>query len=135
MLDTYIHDGARALCFRLAGELVEPDAAGLEQAWKTAASMLDGRELVVDLTGVERVDKDGERVLRALGEQGARFVTASELTDSLARFISHRQPETLPSPPLSAWARIRCWLARCCGNAETPLGRRGACDGPELKVW
>lgn len=121
--------------FRLAGELAGPEVIEFEQSWKTASSTLDHRELVVDLTALHRLDEEGERVLRLVGEHGAKFITASALTESLAWEISHRPPEVVAAPRLSLWRRLRCRLARCCSTPQPAVDERKACEGQELKVW
>jgi hypothetical protein len=52
-LDYYIHDEADALRLQIEGDPAGPDVASLEQAWKTAKSVLDGRKLVIDLAACE----------------------------------------------------------------------------------
>ena len=106
MASLYIHDGAQALTLRVRGALTKGAAAELEQTWQTAQSTLAGRELRVDLGDVIAIDADGQKALRSLAGHGARFITASHFSDSLAEEISQRTPEHLPAPRLTGWTRL-----------------------------
>ncbi len=70
----YMHDGARAFSFEIAGAISDCAALELEQAWKTASSAAAGQALIVDLSYVTRVDAAGRKILRRWFEQGAQFV-------------------------------------------------------------
>lgn len=107
MASFYIHDGAQALTLRIVGPLTKGEASELEQAWLTARSTLAGRKLMVELGDAVSVDADGQTLLRLLAGQGARFITASLLTDALAQEVSHRTPELLPNPRRTMWNRCR----------------------------
>jgi anti-anti-sigma regulatory factor len=76
-LTYYIHDGAAAFRFELAGTLSHRGAAELEQVRQTAASIFGGRFLVVDLTGIESVDAAGHELLEKWHGLGAQFVVSS----------------------------------------------------------
>jgi len=58
----------------LAGGIVEPWAAELSRAWESACDSLGGRKLVVDLTGVTVISRDGTHVLREMRNHGAEFI-------------------------------------------------------------
>src|SRR5579872_3951350 len=47
-LQYYMHDGPSAFRFELAGDLNNEAARDLDQAWRTASSMIGDRALVVD---------------------------------------------------------------------------------------
>ena len=131
MASFYIHDGAEALTLRITGPLTKGAAAELEQAWLTARSTLVGRELMVDLGDVASVGTDGKTLLRRLAGHGARFITSSRLTDSLAEEASRRMPETpaSPTPQLVESARLlpEDLLRRREGVGETRSAVRTNC--------
>jgi hypothetical protein len=135
MASFYIHDGAQALTLQISGALSQGAAAELEQAWLTARSTLVGRELLVDLGNVISVDDDGQTVLRRLASDGARFITASSLTEALAEEVSRRMPEFLPAPRPSLWNRLACCLRTFCGTAKASLKRALPCRPLVRKLW
>ena len=51
-LEYYIHDEADALRFEIVGNLTGPAVGSVDQAWRTAHSVRDGREFVVGAHGV-----------------------------------------------------------------------------------
>jgi len=131
----YIHDGAQALTLQISGALTPGAAAELEQTWLTARSTLAGRELLVDLGNVISVDDDGRAVLRRLAGDGAKFITASRLTEALAEEVSRRMPELLPEPRPSVWKRLACCLRTFCGAAKVSLKRVLPCGPIVKKLW
>jgi hypothetical protein len=58
----------------LAGGIVEPWAAELNRAWEQACDSLCARTLVVDLTGVTVISRDGRHVLREMKNHGVEFI-------------------------------------------------------------
>jgi anti-anti-sigma regulatory factor len=58
----------------LAGGIIEPWAAELNRAWEQACDSLGERKLVVDLTGVTVISKDGTSVLRDMKNHGVEFI-------------------------------------------------------------
>ena len=74
----YMHDGSAAFRFRLAGDLSGDSTRELEQAWQTASSIIGGRRLVVDLTGVRNIDAAGGELLEKWGGLGAHLIVASQ---------------------------------------------------------
>lgn len=128
MASFYIHDGAQALTLRIVGPLTKGTAAELEQAWLTARSTLAGRNLTVDLGDVETIDAEGRSLLRQLAGQGARFITASRLTDAMAQEVSRRTPELLPKRRHGLWTRLTC----CLRASLTPAV---PCGPSVRKIW
>ena len=72
-LDYYIHDHSDALRFAIAGDLSGPGVASLDQAWRTASSVLRGRVLVIDLASVCDAENDGRDLLVRWHRSGARI--------------------------------------------------------------
>jgi hypothetical protein len=56
----------------LEGGIVEPWAQELERAW--GRDSLGGRKLVLDLTGVTVISRDGTRVLHEMMNYGVEFI-------------------------------------------------------------
>jgi len=56
-LEYYIHDEADALVLEIVGNLIGPAPAIVDQAWRTAHSVLDCRGVVVGLTAVADADE------------------------------------------------------------------------------
>ena len=83
----YMHDGPAAFSFELAGTISPDDATELEQAWRTASSVIGGRILVVDLSFVTRIDEAGQNLLRRWHEQGAKLVAKSQSARLLVESI------------------------------------------------
>jgi ABC-type transporter Mla MlaB component len=135
MASFYIHDGAQALTLQISGALTQGAAAELEQTWRTAQSTLAGRDLLIDLADVISVDDGGQTVLRRLAGHGARFITASHLTEALAAEASRRMPELLPAPRPTLWNRLACCLKTFCGTAKASLKRALPCRPKVRKLW
>ena len=62
-LQYYMHDGPSAFRFELSGDLNNEAARELDQAWRTASSMIGDRALVVDMTFVTGAEKEGRSLL------------------------------------------------------------------------
>jgi ABC-type transporter Mla MlaB component len=135
MASFYIHDGAQALTLQITGELTEGAALELEQTWLTARSTLAGRQLLVDLGNAISVDTGGQTVLRRLARHGARFITASQLSEPLAEEVSRRTPEPLPSQRPSLWNRLACCFRTLCGRAKASVKRALPCVPIVRKLW
>jgi anti-anti-sigma regulatory factor len=60
----------------LQGRLVSPWVNELKASWKKAHNPHQGRRCIVNLDEVTFIDKSGERVLRSMSKQGARFVAS-----------------------------------------------------------
>jgi len=73
-----IHDGAAQFRFELEGALASGDVAELDQCWRTAASTIGGKTLVVDLTSLTAVDDSGRQLLNRWREAGAEFIAGPE---------------------------------------------------------
>jgi outer membrane protein TolC len=93
MLRITLHDTPKALTFEVEGRLVGAWARELEQSWKTATSIGDGRAMIVDLRGTLYIDDEGKRVLKELSREGARFQTAGPMTGSIVGEITGKTSE------------------------------------------
>ncbi len=74
----------------LAGKLVPPWTAEVENAWKAAADQLRGKRLVVDLTNVTVISQDGENLLFRLMKDGAKFAGKGVLTRHILKQLARR---------------------------------------------
>ena len=86
MLRITIADTAMEEQWTLQGRLVSPWVNELKASWKKAHSPVQGRRCIVNLDGVTFIDKSGERVLRSMSKQGARFVAS----DVYVRYVLDR---------------------------------------------
>jgi len=75
----YQHDGATAFRFQLRGRLDGAQVENLEHAWRCASSVLRGKELVIDISGLTGADEQGVDLLFRIREAGARFVGPAPL--------------------------------------------------------
>lgn len=78
-MDIYQHDGSTTFRLVLRGDLVDVYVEELESAWTTAKSILDGKELLVDITAVSNTDTPALRLLRRMQEAGAHIHPAPPL--------------------------------------------------------
>jgi hypothetical protein len=95
-----IHD--RAAEFRLAieGGFTAAGAGEVEQCWRTAASIMDGRAFVVDLSGVASADAAATELLARMHESGARFVGGGrEAARAVAAIAGGEPVQPAPSAP------------------------------------
>src|ERR1700704_1993607 len=86
-LQYYMHDGPSAFRFELAGDLNNEGARDLDQAWRTASSVIGDRALVVDMTFVTDAGKDGRSLLARWYAAGAQLVARSKISRELAEAI------------------------------------------------
>jgi len=100
----YMHDGSDGFRFRLAGELSEQTAGDLEQARRTAASIIGQRSLSVDLTGLTGLDVAGRKLLKEWSALGAQLTVVSLGARARIQMMT-ALPVTLvgSSPRASTW--------------------------------
>ena len=94
-MEMYQHDNAGAFRFVLRGELSGRQVPELECAWTTAQSILNGRDLAVDVSGVTNADKSGVDLLLRMRDSGARLgaplpLASEELLRSLGLPVAVR---------------------------------------------
>ena len=66
--------------FVLEGKLTEPWLSEVKSSWEQARTTRESRRSVVDLMGVNAIDKGGEEVLLAMKREGALFVACGVST-------------------------------------------------------
>jgi ABC-type transporter Mla MlaB component len=87
-MDVYQHDGAELFRFDLRGELTGDEVQSVEHAWTTAKSILAGKELIVEVSGVTNVDSSGVDLLSRMRAAGARLTAAAApKSKELLRFL------------------------------------------------
>lgn len=107
----YQHDTPRMFRFKLSGDLDDDAVRELEHAWQTATSVLAGKELVIDVSGVTALTAAGTKLLDRMQESGARLdAAATPQLVELARRVGVRTPTESPQPRLKA--RVAAWLPR-----------------------
>jgi hypothetical protein len=57
----------------LEGRLADPWLSELEQTWKAAREVKDGRDLLIDLKDVTSISERGEVLLQQMMVEGAKF--------------------------------------------------------------
>jgi hypothetical protein len=75
-MDIYQHDSAAIFRFILRGHLTGVHVHELEHAWTTAKSILQHKELVVDVAGLSDADPRGVDLLHRMRNAGARLTAA-----------------------------------------------------------
>ena len=110
-MEVYQHDSAAMFQFVLRGELAGERAVELEHAWTTAKSILNGKELVVDVSGIKHADESGVDLLFRMRDSGARL-TAALPPESEELLRSLGLPVAAPSGRISLASVVR--LLRMC---------------------
>ena len=81
----------------LEGKLISPWTVELRKACEKSRQDLKGRELVVDLKNLTVISEEGENLLAALMNDGARFrcsgVFTRQVLRQVARACAHRPQE------------------------------------------
>ena len=107
-LQYYMHDGPSAFRFELAGNLNNEASRDLDQAWRTASSMIGDRALVVDMTFVTDAERDGRSLLARWYSEGAQLIARSKVSRALAEaIVGSPIPEVASTGNAGAW---RTWL-------------------------
>jgi hypothetical protein len=88
MLRITVHDKPGAFTFQLEGRLGGPWVRVLLECWESTLARRRQAILRVDLTGVTSIDDAGRTCLAAIHRQGAEFITADCLTQSIVADIS-----------------------------------------------
>jgi hypothetical protein len=74
----------------LQGKLIPPCTTEVQRAWKTAGEQLEGRKLIVDLTNVTLIGREGEDTLFKLMLEGAKFCCGDVFTKHVVRGLARR---------------------------------------------
>lgn len=72
------------------GRLSEPWVAELCTSWRDASRDLNGRKLVIDLSSLTVISREGEDAILDLMKQGAKFSCAGILTRHVLKGLARR---------------------------------------------
>lgn len=102
----YIHDGSTSFRFEIEGSLAGDAAWQVDQAWRTASSVIGSRALIVVVGNLTSIDSFGRELLLRFHGAGAQLVAKSPMAKALVSSIAGQ-----PSPPAAATGQInRRWL-------------------------
>lgn len=87
MLRITLLDELKQVTLKLEGSLAGVLVKEMETAWRSAQPALAGRQLVVDMKAVDRVDQAGVYLLALLHQQGAGLVASGTAMTELVRTI------------------------------------------------
>jgi ABC-type transporter Mla MlaB component len=103
-MTTYLNDSVLSFEFVLHGELTGDAVRSLEQAWITATSILDGKEVFVDVSALTAADARGFDLLSRMKESGARLRAARPpQSEDFLRSLGVR---VVAPPRRSGWPQI-----------------------------
>src|SRR5271155_3676769 len=72
------------------GKLSEPWVAELRTTWRNASRDLDGRRVVIDLSSLTVISREGEDAILDLMKRGAKFSCAGILTRHVLKGLARR---------------------------------------------
>ena len=75
-MQMYLNDSVKTFEFVLQGELTGNSVQSLEYAWITATSILNGKEVLVDVSALTAADAEGIELLYRMTGSGARLRAA-----------------------------------------------------------
>ena len=81
------------------GKLSEPWVDELRTAWTNASRDLEGRKVVIDLSSLTLISREGEEAIFDLMQQGAKFSCAGILTRHVLKGLA-RKCQCTPSQVL-----------------------------------
>ena len=114
----YQHDCLRAFRFVLSGDLSGEAVQRLQWAWQTAKSTLNGRELLVDISGVANADPLGLELLCRMRKAGARLVA-----DLPPVSLALLRQFNVPALPVRSGSGLLAGMWRRIANSGTHVGR------------
>jgi hypothetical protein len=78
------------------GKLIEPWISELRTAWRDASRDLNGRKVVIDLTSMTVISREGENAILDLMKRGAKFTCAGILTRHVLKGLARKCRCALP---------------------------------------
>jgi hypothetical protein len=87
----------------LHGQLTDPWVAELRACWKKNHRTDVQRACIVDLNEVTFINKNGERVLRLLAGDGARFTASGIYTNYILEQIACNPAIKCSAPEIVSW--------------------------------
>ena len=120
-MEIYQHDGAEVFRFVLRGDLSGQVVQQLEWAWETAKSILHGKELIIDISGMASADPLGLELLFCMRNAGGRLT--ADLPPASMELLRQLDVPTLAPRSESSllagiWGR---WLASGVQGGQTAI--------------
>jgi hypothetical protein len=78
------------------GTLIGSWVAELGTTWRNASREQGGRNLVIDLTNVTVISREGEEAIFDLMKKGVKFACASVHTKHVLKQLARKKPEESP---------------------------------------
>lgn len=107
----YMHDEFAAFRLRLIGDLSQGSTAELDAARQTASSIFNGRPLIVDLTGIDTVDKAGRELIAKWHGLGAQLVVTTPEAQARIQSMTNMPIVLLERKRPSKWLRLPALFA------------------------
>src|ERR1700720_3444 len=110
----YMHDGLDEFRFELTGRLSEDAAYDLEQAWCTAASTIGKRRVIIDLSGLTGIARNGHELLDRWAGEGAQLAVVNQRAAARLQSMIDRPVTVLTAAAVSTsgvLARAALWCA------------------------
>lgn len=103
-MDMYLHDGASSFRFVLLGSLESTAARELDRAWITVSSIVEGRGVVVDVTDLTGLDREGMIVLSRMRDSGCQLLARREpCVPGVASLVTVTEAKVASSGHLARW--------------------------------
>jgi hypothetical protein len=112
-MDLYQHDSPSTLRFVLRGSLEGRWVREFQQAWVTATSILKGREIVIDVSGMTGIDDNGLKLLSRIRDAGGRL-SARALPElpGLAGVLGVAPGQSVANGKLNRRIFLSRWISR-----------------------
>jgi anti-anti-sigma regulatory factor len=78
------------------GMLVGPWVAELRKSWSNASQELGGRKLVIDLSSLTVISREGEGAIFDLMKKGAKFSCAGVFVRHVLKQLARKKPKESP---------------------------------------
>jgi ABC-type transporter Mla MlaB component len=104
----YMHDGSDAFRFQLAGRLSKDAARDLEQAWRTALSVIGKKRVIFDLSDLTNIDASGQELLSRWNCQGALLGAISHQARARLQLMTDQPVADLASATGVPIGRCHC---------------------------
>ena len=109
----YLHDNSNGFRLCLFGDLNQPAAAELERCWHAALSIVDGRRILIDGTGLTSIQEDGMQLLGRMALAGVQVsANRSSQGAGLLAFLGTELVRTGEEPHPSLLERASTGLRR-----------------------
>jgi ABC-type transporter Mla MlaB component len=87
-----MQDQPEQVTLKLEGQLIGAWVAEVENAWRTANSILVGRSLYLDLNSVDHVDGAGKYLLALIARSGTQLMASGPEMKDLLQAIAKEWP-------------------------------------------